>query len=992
MRRVPETAGPFQKKFMDDSITKIIEQLRGNRDHTEVFARLGFKHPAKASSLWNRFQPEENQLDGPHVRALITELASCPDMDMALVNLSRFADSMTSPSHLLGSIYLEGPLCHLLIVILSCSNYLADILIRNPGYLSWLIEGSTLKGTKSYSSYSSELENQIAAFSDPPRRLGSIKRYKRREILRIGARDLLGLAPVEEITAELSLLTDAIVEIVARLAYAEERQDDGGSPNENPFREREPYRRFSIISMGKLGGYELNYSSDIDLLYVCDIDERGKEYLFYTSLARRITNDLTSPTEEGSLYRVDLRLRPDGENGPLVISLSDHLGYLQLRARPWEKQALLKARFTAGNPDIADEFINNCNRVVFGPVGGLEDISEIHTMRDRAVRGLPGRERESNIKLMWGGIRDIEFIAQALELVHGKERRDVRSRNTLETLERLHHFGLLEDEVWHSLGFSYRLFRTIEHRLQLMENVQTHSVPTEEPDLETLGARVAHSSLEGMDVPHFRTELGKAISTVRELFASFFKGSPSGEIPLILSLPAGEREVKEVLSRYGIEEGAQAHRFLSSLVYGDFPKLEGPETLRAAGRSLPVILKEVGRTPSPELTLKNLTRIIKATKAIRPTLELLAGSHDLLRLFLVISSLSSRLTGVIDRRIELLDALAEGLPPDAEPDAGETGAVARWYEEQLLHIHCRNPFPESGLETLGPLLTEAMWTVIEHLFTLSGGSLEPIAIMALGSLGSGECHLGSDFDLIAVAGEGFDPTRAAETVRRMIESGREAHTAPIDLRLRGEGESSPLVQSIGSYRRYFKDRAALWELLAYSKCRFLCGDRETGVAFERLVTGRALEAMSTGDYEAGLRGARERLESLSRGAWDIKHAAGGLYDIAFIEARSGKTRAGSVAARLAALVAEGLLGEDEAESLLHARRLYYLIEHASAHHEIIYPPIPEHEKFFEDYLGRLLGPLLPGEGTTLERLASVRRSVRDIFDRFVDDGAGKGGS
>ncbi len=985
-------ADPFQKKFMDGSITKIIEQLRGFRDHAGIFARLGFRDPAKASSLWNRLLPDENQPDRSHIRALITELVSCPDMDMALVNLSRFADSTISPSHLLGSIYLEGPLCHLLVVILSCSNYLTDILIRNPGYLSWLIEEDTLEGIKSYSSYSCELETQIAAFTDPHRRLNSIKRYKRREILRIGTRDLLGLAPVEEITTELSLLADAIVETVARLAYAEERPDAGGPPDEHPFGGRDPFRRFSIISMGKLGGYELNYSSDIDLLYVCGIDGKGEEYVFYTSLARRITSYLASPTEEGSLYRVDLRLRPDGENGPLVISLNNHIGYLQLRARPWEKQALLKARFTAGNTDIADEFINNCNSVVFGPIGGLEDISEIHTMRDRAVRGLPGRERESNIKLMWGGIRDIEFIAQALELVHGKARRDVRSRNTLETLERCHHFGLLEDEVWRSLGGSYRFFRTIEHRLQLMENIQTHTVPVDELDLEALGARVAHSALEGIDTPHFRTELGKAISTVRELFASFFKGSPSGEIPLILSLPAGEREVKDVLSRYGIEEGAQAHRFLSSLVYGDFPRLESPETLHTAGRSLPVILEEVGRTPSPELTLKNLVRIIKATRSVRQTLELLAGSRDLLRLFLVISAASSRLTGVIDRRIELLDALAEGLPPAPEPEGEEAGDVARWYEEQLLHIHCRNPFPESGLERLGPLLSGAMGTVIERLFSLSGGTTEPLAIIALGSLGSGECHLGSDFDLVAVAGDGFDPSRAAETVRRMIESGRKTHAAAIDLRLRGEGESSPLVQSIGSYRRYLEDRADLWELLAYSKCRFLCGDRETGEAFERLVYDRALEALSTGDFKTGLRGAREKLESLSRGAWDIKHAAGGLYDIAFIEARPGAARAVSAAVRLDALVSENRLSEGEAESLLHARRLYYLIEHAAAHHELVYPPIPEREMFFEDYLGHLLGPILPGEGTTLERLASVKRSVRDIFDRFVDAGAGKSGS
>jgi glutamate-ammonia-ligase adenylyltransferase len=974
---------------MDDSIIKNIEPLLAPGDHAGIFGRLGAEEPSKASSLWNRLLPADATPDRSHAATLISELASCPDIDMALVNLSRFADSTISPSRFLDSIFLERPICHLLVVVLSCSNYLSDILIRNPEYLSWLIEGPTLESTKSYSSYWSELERQAGAFEDQRRRLNSIKRYKRREVLRIGTRDLLGLAPVEEVTAELSLLTDAIVETVARLAYADERTQTGGSPARDPFGAREPYRRFSIISMGKLGGYELNYSSDIDLLFVCDIDGKGDEYGFYTALARRITNDLSSPTEEGSLYRVDLRLRPDGEHGPLVVSLRDHLDYLQLRARPWEKQALLKARFTAGSTHTADEFLENCSRVVFGPIGGIEDISSIRTMRDRAVRGLSVKERESNIKLMWGGIRDIEFIAQALELVHGRSRRDVRSRNTLETLERLHHFGLLEEDAWKGLSNHYRLFRTIEHRLQLVENVQTHTVPTSKSALETLALRVANSALAGIDASNFRSALGKAIGSVRELFASFFAESPSGDIPLILSLPSREREVKEVLGRYGIEEGAQAHRFLSSLVYGDFPRLEGPETLLAAGRSLPVILEEVGRTPAPELTLKNLTRMIKATKAVRSTLELLEGSRDLLRLFLAISALSSRLTGVIERRIELLDAVAEGSPPAPSPPSDSPDAVGRWYEEALLHMHCANPFPGAGLETLAPLLSNAAEAVIERLFALSGAGKNRIAIVALGSLGRGECHLGSDLDLVAVAGEGFDPAPGAEPVRRMIELGRRIGAAQFDFRLRGEGESSPLVQGIDSYRRYLESRAGFWELLAYSQCRFLCGDRETGESFERLVAKRSSEEFSSDDHITNLRRERLRLESLSRGAWDIKHARGGLYDITFIEAVAGASPErwmGSAAEKLETLVAGGRLEAADAGTLLRARRIFYLIEHSAAHHELVYPPIPERERFFEEYLGRLLGPLLPGEGATLERLASIKESVRNVFDRFAPPG------
>ena len=162
---------------MDDRIGKIVDDLLGQGDREALFGSLGFRYPAKAASLWNRLLPEGPPPDASHPRALVEELIACPDRDMALLNLSRFADSTISPTSLLGSIYLEGPLCHLLVTILSCSNYLADILIRNPGYLAWLIEGGTLEGTKPYSSYAAELESQVAALTDPHRRLNSVKRY-----------------------------------------------------------------------------------------------------------------------------------------------------------------------------------------------------------------------------------------------------------------------------------------------------------------------------------------------------------------------------------------------------------------------------------------------------------------------------------------------------------------------------------------------------------------------------------------------------------------------------------------------------------------------------------------------------------------------------------------------------------------------------------------------------------------------------------------------
>ena len=988
--------GSFQKKFIKDSVESIVEKLLQRIDveaHERAFRELGFLDPEKAALLWEKLLPADYQPAPSRICTLFEEIVESPDRDMALLNLGRFAESTISPSHFLDSIYLEPPPCHLLVLVFSCSQYLTDILIRNPGYFSWLIEGGVLDLPKSYSSYMRELRDHIAPFEDHRRRINSIKRFKRRELLRIGTRDLLGLAGVEEVTAELSLLTDAIVETVSRLSFRLLLGELAGCDDPESFFEGpEPYHRFAVVSMGKLGGYELNYSSDIDLLFVCDVEERGEEYGYYSTLARNITADLSSPTEEGTLYRVDLRLRPDGESGPLVITVDDHISYLQMRARPWEKQALLKARFTAGNTSVADRFLENCHRLIFGSAAGIADISEIHVMRERALRLLSDGERETNIKLMRGGIRDIEFMAQALELVHGRARSEVRSRNTLETLERLHHFGLLDYSAYTSLINIYRLYRTVEHRLQMVLNVQTHTVPTSDADLARLGARVARSALGGLDEENFRSELGRAIGRIRELYDQFFTGRPPEDIPLILSLPAGAREVQQVLGRYAIEDAERAHRHLGSLVYGDFPELEGPETLQAAIRSLPIILDGIGGTPSPDLTLKNLVTIVKATGAARSTLDLLAESSGFLRLLLSISSLSTVMSEVLSRRIELLDKVAAGIPPAVRPAHGPE-AVSKWYEESLLHIHSHNPFPRVGPDTLGPLLSDAAEKVIERLFDTSGGGDIPVALFALGSLAMKESHYGSDLDLVAVGGDGFDPADCADMIRRMIELGRSTRGISLDLRLRGEGDGSPLVQGLEAYHAYFAHRASFWEFVAFGKRRFICGHTKTGNAFEQMLRRMMKERFSSAGLIDELRSARGRLESLSEGDWDVKHAAGGLYDLDFMAATFRGDVDESVPGleeSLGLLVEKGLLVEGERETLHGAHTLYYLIEHAAAHHDLRYPPLPERAAFFEHYLGTLLGPIFPAGETFPKGLARTKRSVREIFNRFCERWEGRG--
>jgi glutamate-ammonia-ligase adenylyltransferase len=301
-----------------------------------------------------------------------------------------------------------------------------------------------------------------------------------------------------------------------------------------------------------------------------------------------------------------------------------------------------------------------------------------------------------------------------------------------------------------------------------------------------------------------------------------------------------------------------------------------------------------------------------------------------------------------------------------------------------------NPIPESGPERIGPSIADSAGRAVEALFSYHCGALTPVAIVAAGSLAARRAHFRSDLDLVAVTAEEEAVPEAAAAVRAILEGAREAGVGPIDLRLRGEGENAPLVRTLASYETYVESRADLWEILAYSKCRFLCGDVRTGRAFEEML-GAALPGLfARGDWKAELGRSRAKLESLSRSPWDVKHAPGGLYDMDFmlsaaclrrlLDSPGGPDPSGA----FEYLRTIGLLGGDDPAILSRAYRLFWTIEHAAALHGIPYPPLPEREEFFERYLGRLLGDSLPGAGTFLERLRSTRGDVRRAFARFFN--------
>ncbi len=403
----------------------------------------------------------------PH---LLPRLAGVASPDGVLVNLERLAECVPDRRELFRYLAEHPRAAEILVTLFAGSRFLTEILLRQPDAFSLLATPSRLASRKPAEQYLAEARIALTRSGGPAEGLDAVRRFQRRELLRIGAADLLGLFDLATVTAELSNLADGLVRIGLEMAARET-----GTPD----------RDFAVIALGKLGGRELNYSSDIDLLFVAESNAPA-----FWRLGERLIEHLARATAEGFLYRVDMRLRPWGESGPLVSSADALLAYVGRDARLWEKQALLKARVIAGDEEVGTACLRRAEPLLFGNAADSARRG-VHAMKLRTEKGLRERGSEPReVKLGEGSIRDVEFVVQYLQLVHGGGKPFVRSRNTLEALPRLTAAGVLPPEEARVLREGYVFLRTIEHHLQLMDGRQTHLLPRGAEALGELARRL----------------------------------------------------------------------------------------------------------------------------------------------------------------------------------------------------------------------------------------------------------------------------------------------------------------------------------------------------------------------------------------------------------------------------------------------------------------------------------------------------------------------
>ncbi|MEU5773026.1 bifunctional [glutamine synthetase] adenylyltransferase/[glutamine synthetase]-adenylyl-L-tyrosine phosphorylase [Streptomyces venezuelae] len=878
---------------------------QGRRSST--FTRLlrhGFTDPSAAERL----------LDDPALSALrddpllLDALGATADPDLALLGLVRLVEAQDDDlgrRELLDTLVTAKPLRDRLLGVLGASEALADHLARHP--LDW-------RALVTYESADlhpgvEEFERGLADAADPE----SLRVAYRRCLLSIAARDVCGTTDVAEAAAELADLATATLRAALAQARAAAPEDAAQC-------------RLAVIAMGKCGGHELNYVSDVDVIFVGEATEgtdEDKAMRAATRLASHMMRICSETNAEGTIWPVDANLRPEGRNGPLVRTLSSHLAYYQRWAKTWEFQALLKARPVAGDLALGEEYVEALAPLVWQAAERENFVPDVQKMRRRVVENIPVGEVDRELKLGPGGLRDVEFAVQMLQLVHGRSDRSIRSGSTLVALQALGAGGYVGRVDAAQLDDAYRFLRSLEHRIQLYKLRRTHLVPEDDADLRRIGRSL------GMRTEPI-TELGRAwkrhTSVVRRLHEKLFYRPL---LDAVAQLAPGEARLsteaaRERLVALGYADPSAALRHLEALASGVTRKAAIQRTL------LPVLLGWFADSADPDAGLLGFRKVSDALGKTPWYLRLLrdegAAAENLARVL----SAGRLAPDLLLRAPEAVALLGDqgGLEPRGRAHLEqEILAAVRRADgaEQAVTVargvRRREMFRTAAGDLIGSYGTEDNpaeadpGTLVDRVgdavsdltaATLAGtlravvregwGDTLPtrFAVIGMGRFGGHELSYGSDADVLFVhePREGADEQEAAKAAAKVVAEMRRLLQLPsadppllIDADLRPEGRSGPLVRTLRSYEAYYRRWSLVWESQALLRAEPVAGDEELGRAFIGLVDPLRYPAEGLGeDAVREIRRLKARMEAerMPRGAdptLNAKLGRGGLSDV-----------------------------------------------------------------------------------------------------------------
>ncbi|MFJ6987985.1 MULTISPECIES: bifunctional [glutamine synthetase] adenylyltransferase/[glutamine synthetase]-adenylyl-L-tyrosine phosphorylase [unclassified Streptomyces] len=925
----------------------------GRRSST--FTRLlrhGFTDASAAERLLDGAELSEVRNDP----VLLEALGRTADPDLALHGLVRLLEAQpgaTARRELLDTVIAAKPLRDRLLGVLGASAALADHLARHPR--DW--EALVTYEPRDLHPGVEEFERGLADAGDPV----ALRVSYRRCLLSIAARDVCGTTDVAQTAAELADLATATLRAALALARAEAPDDAAQC-------------RLAVIAMGKCGGHELNYVSDVDVIFVgeaVDGADEGKALRAATKLASHMMRICSETTVEGSIWPVDANLRPEGRNGPLVRTLSSHLAYYQRWAKTWEFQALLKARPVAGDLTLGAEYVAAVEPLVWQAAERENFVTDVQKMRRRVVENIPAAEVDRELKLGPGGLRDVEFAVQLLQLVHGRADASLRSGTTLDALKALAAGGYVGRADAVQLDEAYRFLRSMEHRIQLYRLRRTHLVPEAEGDQRRLGRSLG---LRSDPVTELNREWKRHASVVRRLHEKLFYRPL---LDSVAQLASGETRLstaaaRERLVALGYADPAAALRHLEALASGVTRKAAIQRTL------LPVLLGWFADSADPDAGLLNFRKVSDALGKTPWYLRLLrdegAAAENLARVL----SAGRLAPDLLMRAPEAVALLGDG-------DGGTGGLTPRGrahLEQEVLAavrrastaeqgvtaargVRRRELFRTAAADIVGSYGTESQPAEADQgaLVDLVGAAVSDLtaatlagtlravvregwgdtlptrfAIIGMGRFGGHELGYGSDADVLFVHAprEGADEQEAARAagtvvseIRRLLQLPSADPPLLIDADLRPEGKSGPLVRTLPSYAAYYRRWSLGWESQALLRAEPVAGDEELGREFVELIDPLRYPPAGLGDDAVReIRRLKARMESerMPRGADPKLHTKlgpGGLSDVEWtvqlLQLRHGAREPGlrttRTRAALAAAHACGLLSEEDTATL-----------------------------------------------------------------------------
>ncbi len=923
----------------------LTQGLPEDQAHT-ILKRYGFQDCARAHRNLQNLAEESplREVFSEIIEPVLRIFADSADPDAALNNLDRFAGEIPNLTWLYRLLHDAPFLLRILAACFGSSAYLSDILARNPEYFNELIDAGVMNTPKNREIMYAELSQSVNLYRSIEQRLSVIRRYKRKESLRIGARDLLNDASLETTTLELTNLAEATLQICYEIGVAELTPKFG-----NPLAEdKVTASDFAIIGMGKFGGCELNFSSDIDVMFVYSDEGQTAKGIensdYFGKLCEFIIKAMSEVTASGYVFRVDVRLRPDSSVGTIARSMEGYETYYEGWGEIWERQALIKARPVAGDMELGRQFIQTIQPFVYQRYLDGLSISEIktdirHTKARIERRIITENENpKTHVKLGIGGIRDIEFIIQYLQLVHGGQITALRNRNSLEALKLLQEHGLLSREDWKTLSEAYRFMRTVEHRIQIEADQQRYSLPSKRADLIKLARSTGYRDNEresALDV--FQADYKAYTSAVREFYDAIFAVSEN-ESDIDISLLLSTKDaglIRRILEPFGFENPPQAQWQIKLMAEGPEGSRFSPGVRTKLIDIAPALLNCVRHTPDPDMALRYIEAFASRAGARASYYTMFQQNPSILDMLSRLCGTSLFLSELLIANPESFDVLtapavmeqpgtlAEKLDSAGKiianaPEVHVYNVLRQFKNGEILRIGLRNILKRADLWTttaelsdLAEALLKSIYPHISEQFkekygvpSTTDGAESTLTIIGMGKFGGRESNFSSDLDVMLVYSEQGESTKGLsnaeyfsklglELINRFKDTGS-GTIYEIDLRLRPYGSGGAIALPLDGYKSYYEEHAETWERQALIRARPVAGDEELGKRFLEVAHSFAYGQPLTQDEVAEIVHTRQRKETQAtrlvttnrrrrrrKKTQDVKSGYGGLVDIEF---------------------------------------------------------------------------------------------------------------